>query len=319
MKPPIKPRALMLSKRAYVFYLEHVRVMQKDERVVYLTETGEPVERFFNIPERNTAFVLLGKGTSITDAAARRLADANVLVGFCGSGGSPLFSVTDIAFLTPQSEYRPTEYMQAWVKSWFDEPKRLAMGKAMLRQRLEWALETWQEDKELLKRGIKISDDMARSFESGIKAAADTQTLLLVEAQWAKKLYACLSRGFKLNFKREEGKRAGANKEEDWINGFLDHGNYIAYGYAAVALNGLGISFSLPLLHGKTRRGALVFDVADLVKDAYVMPAAFLYGAEKAKQQEFRGALIEICQKEEILDRLFTFVSELAVKQEDKQ
>jgi len=65
--------------------------------------------------------------------------------------------------------------------------------------------------------------------------------------------------------------------------------------------------------------GALVFDVADLVKDAYVMPVAFLYGAEKAKQQEYRGALIEICQKEEILDRLFTFVSELAVKQEDKQ
>ena len=46
MKPPIKPRALILSKRANVFYLEHVRVMQKDERVVYLTETGEPVERF---------------------------------------------------------------------------------------------------------------------------------------------------------------------------------------------------------------------------------------------------------------------------------
>src|SRR5690606_12695427 len=122
MKPQIKPRSILLSKRANVFYLEHVRVMQKDERVVYLTETGEDVERFFNIPERNTAFVLLGKGTSITDAAARRLADANVLVGFCGSGGSPLFSVTDITFLAPQSEYRPTEYMQAWVKAWFDEP-----------------------------------------------------------------------------------------------------------------------------------------------------------------------------------------------------
>jgi len=316
MKPQTKPRALMLSKRANVFYLEHVRVMQKDERVVYLTDTGEPIERFFNIPERNTAFVLLGKGTSLTDAAARRLADANVLVGFCGSGGSPLFSATDISFLTPQSEYRPTEYMQEWVRHWFDEPKRLAMAKAMLRRRIDWAMESWQDNAELLKRKVNISDDLARRFRAGIDTAQDTQTLLLAEAQWAKALYAVLARGLGVKeFKREEGKGKQASQTaEDRINGYLDHGNYIAYGYAAVALNGLGLSFSLPLLHGKTRRGALVFDVADLVKDAYVMPLAFLQGSQPGKQQDFRSALIETCQKEEILDRLFTFVSELPGK-----
>jgi CRISPR-associated protein Cas1 len=314
VKTQTKPRAILISKRANVFYLEHVRVMQKDERVVYLTETGEDIERFFNIPERNTAFVLLGKGTSITDAAARRLADANVLVGFCGSGGSPLFSATDVTFLSPQSEYRPTEYMQAWVRAWFDEPRRLAMAKRMLRQRLEWTLEAWSDHGELAKRGVKIGDDRLRRFDADIRNASDTPSLLLAESHWAKGLYAALARGLKLDdFRREEGKGAKENKE-DAINGFLDHGNYIAYGYAATVLNGLGISFSLPLLHGKTRRGALVFDVADLVKDAFVMPAAFLMGASRAKQQDFRGALIEVCQKEEILDRLFTFVSELPQK-----
>ncbi|WP_347257596.1 type I-F CRISPR-associated endonuclease Cas1f [Methylocaldum sp.] len=313
MKPQIKPRSILLSKRANVFYLEHVRVMQKDERVVYLTETGEDVERFFNIPERNTAFVLLGKGTSITDAAARRLADANVLVGFCGSGGSPLFSVTDITFLAPQSEYRPTEYMQAWVKAWFDEPRRLKMAKHMLRQRLEWTLEAWSDNAELLKRHVTIPDSLLRRFDADVGAAESTQALLLAESHWAKALYAELARGLKLEFRREEGKGTRETKA-DVINGFLDHGNYIAYGYAATVLNGLGISFSLPLLHGKTRRGALVFDVADLVKDAFVMPAAFLMGAKKVKQQDFRSALIETCQKQEILDRLFTFVSELPQK-----
>lgn len=313
MKPQIKPRAVMLSKRANVFYLEHVRIMQKDERVVYLTETGEDVERFFNIPERNTAFVLLGKGSSITDAAARRLADANVLVGFCGSGGSPLFCATDMAFLTPQSEYRPTEYMQAWVKAWFDEPQRLAMAKRMLRQRLAWTLEAWSGNAELVRREVVLGDDLLRRFQGEIQAAEDTQSLLLAEGHWAKALYKLLAQGFKLEFKREEGKGARENKA-DIINGFLDHGNYIAYGYAAVVLNGLGISFSLPLLHGKTRRGALVFDVADLIKDAYVMPEAFLHGAAKAKQQEFRNALIDNCQKRAILDRLFSFVAEIAEK-----
>jgi len=36
------------------------------------------------------------------------------------------------------------------------------------------------------------------------------------------------------------------------------------------------ISPALPRLHGITKRGALVFDIADLIKDAYVMPLAFL-------------------------------------------
>ncbi|MGY6277232.1 type I-F CRISPR-associated endonuclease Cas1f [Methylomonas sp. MgM2] len=311
-KPQIKPRSILLSKRANVFYLEHVRVMQKDERVVYLTETGEAIERFFNIPERNTAFVLLGKGTSITDAAARRLADANVLVGFCGSGGSPLFSMADSVFLAPQSEYRPTEYMQAWVKAWFDENTRIEMGRRLLRQRMAWTLEAWSDNAELLKRKVAIPDVLLKRFENDIAAADGSQRLLLAEAQWAKALYAKLAEASKVaEFKREEGKGA-SETAADRINGFLDHGNYIAYGYAATVLNGLGISFSLPLLHGKTRRGALVFDVADLVKDAYVMPAAFLAGAEKLSQRDFRNALIEICQQEEILDRLFTFVAKLA-------
>ena len=64
-----EPRPLQLSKRANVFYLEHARVVQQDDRIVYLTQDGGEFEQMFNIPERNTAFLLLGKGTSITDAA----------------------------------------------------------------------------------------------------------------------------------------------------------------------------------------------------------------------------------------------------------
>ena len=72
-----RSRPLMLSKRACVFYLERVRVILKDDRIVYLTESMQPIEHFYNIPEKNTAFLLLGKGSSITDAAARRLAESN--------------------------------------------------------------------------------------------------------------------------------------------------------------------------------------------------------------------------------------------------
>lgn len=100
----------------------------------------------------------------------------------------------------------------------------------------------------------------------------------------------------------------------DVCNGFLDHGNYIAYGYAAVALCGLGISFAMPILHGKTRRGALVFDLADVVKDGYVMPLAFECAKEGETQKDFQQRLIEHCQEEDVLDFLFDFMKNLCVK-----
>lgn len=303
----------MLSKRANVFYLEHARVVLLDDRIVYLLSDPsrrDEAQPYFNIPERNTAFLLLGKGTSITDAAVRRLAESNVVVGFCGSGGSPLFGSIDLAFLTPHSEYRPTEYMQRWIRIWMDDGQRLAAARLLLHERVDLARSCWRADPDLLRAGVALPEQLIDGFRAEVDRTQSTQEMLLAEARWAKNLYAILSRGFKFDFERVEGARASASRG-DIANSLLDHGNYIAYGYAAVALCGLGISFALPLLHGKTRRGALVFDVADLVKDAYVMPLAFACARSGDRAKEFRAALIDRCQEGEVLDRLFGFVSKL--------
>ena len=314
-KKQVNPRPVMLSKRANVFYLEHVRVMQMDNRIVYATQDGGEIESFFNLPERNTAFVLLGKGSSITDAAMRRMAEANVMVGFCGSGGSPLFGALDMAFMPPQSEYRPTEYMQSWMIKWLSDNERVNIGKKLLKERADYAQMQWRKNADLQKNGVTIPDALRESFFKDVDSADSTQQLLLAEARWAKALYSILAKAFNFTFSREEGKGAGATRA-DVCNGFLDHGNYIAYGYASVALCGLGISFSLPVLHGKTRRGALVFDFADVVKDALVMPTAFVCAAEKKAHKEFREDLIERCQQQEVLDYLFRFIIGLCEKDE---
>ncbi|MBW4047909.1 MAG: type I-F CRISPR-associated endonuclease Cas1 [Proteobacteria bacterium] len=287
---------ILLSKRANVFYLEHARVMVKDGRIIYLTEFKRGVDRGFNLPDRNTSFVLLGKGTSITDGAVRMLAESGVLVGFCGSGGTPLVSGIDIAFLTPQSEYRPTEYMQDWMRMWLDEERRLSAAKLFMSDRLELTNSNWCASASLRRRNASIHDGTARKLRAASAAATSTGQLLAAEGEFAKALYATLASAFRLDeFKRDEGRRS-KNGVSATINSFLDHGNYLAYGYAAVALYALGISFALPLLHGKTRRGALVFDVADLVKDAVVMPVAFELGSQRAKDQEFRNELIDAMQ-----------------------
>lgn len=304
MKQRVKPRQILLSKRANVFYLEHVRVLQKDDRIVYLTADGSEIERFFNIPERNTAFILLGKGSSITDAAARRLAESNVLVGFVGNGGSPIFGAVDPVFLSPLSEYRPTEYMQAWARMWFDESKRLETAKLLFTERLVWVTDAWSKNPELQRRKIMMPESIRDTYTRRAQAVSTVAELMALEGEWAKHLYKLLARPFSLaDFRREEGKQS-RESTEDLANSFLDHGNYIAYGYAAAALNVLGISFAFPVMHGKTRRGALVFDVADLFKDALVLPLAFNAASTDYRDQEYRDELIEICQSQSVFDRV---------------
>lgn len=298
---------VMLSKRACVFYLEKARVMLKDDRVVHCSDNGQPTEHFFNIPDKNTSFLLLGKGTSITDAAARRLAESNIMVGFCGSGGSPLFSALDITFLAPQSEYRPTEYMHSWMHAWVNDDARLMMAKILLTERIELVSKVWSANKNLTDRGIYPDTIQIQRFQHDIQEAKCQQQLLAAEGRWAKSLYKQLAQGFEFKFSRKEGK-GESESEADIANGFLDHGNYIAYGYAAVALHGLGISFALPILHGKTRRGGLVFDIADLIKDAFVMPQAFYSAYEQHSQKDFRMRLIELCQDKDVLDYMFEFI-----------
>jgi CRISPR-associated protein Cas1 len=117
-------KSIMYSKRANIYYLEHCRVLVNGGRVEFLTEEKQRAQ-YWNIPIANTTTILLGTGTSITQAAMRELGKAGVMVGFCGGGGTPLFTANEVdvevAWFSPQSEYRPTEYLQKWVAFWFDE------------------------------------------------------------------------------------------------------------------------------------------------------------------------------------------------------
>lgn len=78
-------KAILHSKRANIYYLEKCRVMVKDGRVVYLTE-NQAVKQYWNIPIANTTVILMGIGTSITQAAVRMLSNTGVLIGFSGAG-----------------------------------------------------------------------------------------------------------------------------------------------------------------------------------------------------------------------------------------
>lgn len=208
---PTDLKTILHSKRANIYYLEKCRIQVNGGRVEYVTQAGK--ESFYwNIPIANTTAVMLGMGTSVTQMAMREFARAGVMVGFCGTDGTPLYSANevdiDVSWLSPQSEYRPTAYLQNWVSFWFDEEKRL-------------------------------------------QAAKQFQLIRLT-----------------------------------------------------------GIPHGLAVMHGKTRRGGLVFDIADLIKDALVMPQAFIAAMEGEDNQQFRQRCINAFQQADALDVMITTLQE---------
>ncbi|MFT6791013.1 MAG: CRISPR-associated protein Cas1 [Cellvibrionaceae bacterium] len=307
---PSDLKAILHSKRANIYYLEKCRVMQKDGRVLYLTE-AKAENQYWNIPIANTTCLLLGIGTSITQAAMRMLASAGVLVGFCGGGGTPLLMANEIEWLTPQNEYRPTEYLQGWLSFWFDADKRLEAAKQLQVARIQFIQQIWSKNRDLQNYGFTTKNEtIQRALErqlDSINAALSVGELMRSEAQLTKQLYKIAAR------QTQHGDFTRERDASDNANAFLNHGNYLAYGLAATTLWVLGIPHGFAVMHGKTRRGALVFDVADLVKDALVLPWAFICASEGASEQEFRQQCLQAFTDAKALDFMFNQVKTTAL------
>lgn len=124
--------------------------------------------------------------------------------------------------LTPQSEYRPTEYVQGWMSFWFDEEKRLKVAKRFQQSRIEYLKRVWSSDRDLQNEGLYADDnDLQRaltSFSLQIEQSTDVTKLLLMEAQPTKNLYKISAYNT-----RQKG-FVRQHDSEDTTNAFLSHG-----------------------------------------------------------------------------------------------
>jgi CRISPR-associated protein Cas1 len=312
---PSELKTILHSKRANVYYLEHCRVLVKGGRVHYVTDHGKE-SLYWNIPIANTTTVLLGTGTSITQLAVRELAKAGVMIGFCGGGGTPLFAAMeqdfDVAWLSPQSEYRPTEYLQHWVRFWFSDSGRLAAAQLLQQARLERIWDLWRRPG-LITEGIFCADserlaNLLEHAKRSVAAARSVDDLLLDEARLSKQLFRLAADSVTYG----DFTRAKGGSGTDPANRLLDHGNYLAYGLAASATWVLGLPHGLAVMHGKTRRGGLVFDAADLIKDALILPMAFASAVRGDDDQEFRSNAIQGLAHSESLDFMIETLEHIA-------
>ena len=310
-------KSILHSKRANLYYLEYCRVLVNNGTVEYLTEE-ENKSLYWNIPIANTTCVILGNGTSVTQAAMREFSKAGVLVGFCGGGGTPLYTglekEIDIAWFSPQSEYRPTEYVQNWIKIWLNDELRIQAAKEFQILRTKFLSEQWKirasQSEQKFNIHFEQFDNQIKNHFIQILNSQSSNDLLLVEANLTKFLYSCASQATKYGEFTREKNGSGT----DQANKFLDQGNYLAYGLGATACWVLGIPHSFSILHGKTRRGGLVFDVADLIKDGLILPQAFISGKNGEDSQEFRAQCIKHFLKTSSLDFMIDCIKETIEK-----
>ena len=317
---PSDLKTILHSKRANIYYLQHCRVLVNGGRVEYVTDEGKR-SLYWNIPIANTTSILLGTGTSITQAAMRELAKAGVLVGFCGGGGTPLFTANevdfDVSWFSPQSEYRPTEYLQHWIKFWFDDSLRTYAAKTLQLARLARLQKEWN-GRSIRDSGFLVNMDHLEALLQGSAKRIDSITevglLLTEEARVSKALFKLAVDAVNYG----DFTRAKKGTGTDPANRFLDHGNYLAYGLGATATWVLGLPHGLAVLHGKTRRGGLVFDAADLVKDAVILPQAFLSAMRGDDEQQFRQNCIESLTRSDSLDFMIDTLKDIALTTAEK-
>lgn len=287
-------KGVIATHKEGIRYIEHCKVNVTNGRLTFIRKE-DAIEKHFSIPYFNLSAIILGEGTSLTQKAAKFLSEEGVMVGFVASGGTPLF-------LASQNEYRPTEHCQKWMKIFLDDTTKLNAAKQFQKSRIKNINYHWNKIfNNKYKNELNI---LTTSYINTVLQLNKESDILLAEARFSSSLYGILKKEFNVDFTRK-------HQSKDDFNSNLDQGNYLAYGLAATTLWNLGIPHSLPVLHGKTRRGGLVFDVADIVKDAYVMPMAFIHAKEETTGKFFREELIDIFDNEKVLKLMFSTMKEV--------
>ena len=310
---------LLVTDREGAILLERARVHVEGDRVVYHAADDER-RREFNIPHANLAVLFLGQGTSITQEAARLLAEEGVHVAFTGTGGTPLH-------LGALTTYHSTRHFREMLPIYLDPARSLAAAKAVMFARTACMRETGvkQVRKWMRARDVDHVLSICGKFDEALPRINSIEELLGREGAFTKACYAEFARmaGFSDkngSFRREAGAGAGRGPVA-LVNSLIDHGNYLCYGMAGAALWALGIPPHLAVFHGKTRAGGLVFDLADAFKDAFVLPAAFcapLRRKEEDPEAAFRGRMIGAFDDERVLVRAIATV-EAMLKAGDAQ
>jgi len=201
------------------------------------------------VPAASLAVLLLGPGTTITHAAVHTLADNNCQVLWCGEHGVRFYAQ--------------------------------GLGGA-------------RHSRNLIRQAALVSNDVTRlqvvirmycmRFDEKFDDDLTLQQLRGKEGVRVRQAYAEASQRYNVPWEGRSYERAAWNSA-DPVNRALSAANACLYGLVHAAILSGGYSPALGFIHcGKQL--SFVYDVADLYKVAYTIPAAFAIAAEKPADLE---------------------------------
>ena len=301
------------SQRGHLFVLEQARIEKKDEVVVY-KQTKNGLNLVYNIPFINTNMLFLGKGCSITTDALLFLSQQGVLIGITGGNGLPLYNETyNVSFITPSNEYRPVKYNQLLAQIFFNEEKRLLLAKSFFYKRIEnmrkyYFLFFDEGIINIPPSNLNIFiNEIEEKYKEKIDKVKKNNEILLLEATYVKEIYKFFANNYDIKFSRT--KKYDKNIiDNSSVNNNLTQLNYICYGIGNIILYTLGLSHSFPMFHGKTRRGGLTFDIADLIKDSFSVPFSFYGYNNNIKDTKLKNIMIKYIYKYDVLKNTIKFI-----------
>lgn len=221
------------------------------------------------LPAANLSTVILGPGTRITHAAIKVLAECGALVAWTGAEGLSFYA-------SGQSKTRLSNGIEHQARHWADPRLHLLVVRRMYQARFS----------ENLAADLTIEQIRGRE---GVRVRDTYQQLA--------KEYGVIWSG------RHYDRRSW--EEADPINRALSAANAALYAIVLAGLHSLGYSPALGFIH-TGKQLSFAYDVADLVKTATSIPAAFEAAANGDEQVESRARRIlrERCCHERLQDQL---------------
>ncbi|MCG8555495.1 MAG: type I-E CRISPR-associated endonuclease Cas1e [Proteobacteria bacterium] len=219
-------------------YVERARIEREQNAIVLWDERGQTP-----VPVAALSLLMLGPGTTVTQAAMVALADNGCVTAWCGEGAVRCYATT----VAPKQRM---DNLATQARAWADEEERLCVVRRMYAMRFATPPPpdaTLEQIRGL--EGVRVRECYRRQSQ-------------LTGVPWAGRAY----------------KQSSWNAS-DSVNRALSAANACLYGVVAAAVAAAGFSPSLGFIHtGKAL--SFVYDIADLYKSEVTVPAAFRAASE---------------------------------------
>jgi len=251
-------------------YLEHGRLERDAASLAFLSKTG-----LVQVPINQIGLLLLGPGTSVTQAAMKALTDNGSILCWTGDAGARLYA-------HGASGGRSSRRLLHQAVMFCDEQSRIQVIRRMYQKRFPDTLPS------------EATLEQIRGMEGARVRAAYRETADRYAVDWKRREYD-----------------PGNWNHADPINRALSVANALLYGVCHAAVLAGGYSPAIGFIH-TGKMVSFVYDVADLYKTETSVPAAFA-AAQKASDVERRTRIIcrEMFHEKRIMQRCLPDIAEV--------